>query len=135
VTAPETLPPWVKRMLETDPDGLVGRVAKLRPCRSCRRLVWRGRDQGAFVEADWQPTTPLGEVLALMAGRGTYRLVLTFDGYELMARDPWTIKAGRSKWPVVARHVCGAPALPAQVGTILDKPERPGADPNGPPPF
>lgn len=133
--ASKPLPAWVQRMLDVDPDALVGRVARIRPCRSCRALIWRGRDQGALVEADWQPTTQLGEVLALIAGRGTYRLVLTFDGYELMHRDPWTIKANRSQWPVVARHVCGAAPLPAQVGTILDKPERPGADPHGPPPF
>lgn len=92
---------------------------------------------GRLVECDLMPVTPLGEFLALAAGRETHPLLTAGLRYQLgWARAAWDISAPRRRdKPVLAQHVCHQPSLPIEANTILADNKNPGADQHGPPPF
>lgn len=98
-----------------DPRG-IGRSARWGACTRCNAPVLRGLDADmcAFqAEADPQPLTPIGEILALAGGRATYLL----DGKPpaLSFRDRHRIRTfPAAQFTVLPEHQCGAPALPTK---------------------
>lgn len=92
----------------------VSRAAKLRACTHCGHPVIRALDGDVLafdVSCDPDPIDPLGEVLALAAGRRTYDAIPTKTRLELEPRHPAHI-TGPHRYPVLAEHRCGQP-LPA----------------------
>lgn len=94
--------------------------ARPRKCRHCKAPVLAGLDDelcGFPTTVDPTPLSPIGEALALLAGRTTYRLD---KDQQLWRRDRWQI-AGQPAGTVdrlfphdvVASHSCGAPPLPS----------------------
>lgn len=134
------MPDWLRRHLEASghlsPDG-VTRAARTTHCRRCGAVVMRGLDgdKAAFpATVDPEPLTALGEVLALLAGRGTYELRWVGHRYELDARDQWQIQ-GRPPAEIhaVAEHACGSGLTAA--GYRPDDPTPPPTEYPDDPPF
>lgn len=129
---PQAFPDWLKRRLEMagllDPNTGATRRARARLCESCRRPIMRGitADHGGrSADADPTPLSPVGEALALIAGRQTLELRWT-DKYELDLRDKFRIEgqpAGTDGIDVLVEHQCGASPLPAFPSTLKDKPD------------
>lgn len=112
----------------------MGRNTTSRRCRQCKAAVLVGLDGDlcAFpTTADPTPLSPLGEALALLAGRATLHLRATPDGGRYLdRRDRWQIQgepAGTANrlfpFDVVAAHVCHSPPLPSIPTNLPDKPE------------
>lgn len=144
-TAPEAtrtpMPAWLREHLHA--TGKLGRDAITRRaktgfCDTCWSIVIRGLDAPIAalpVTVDPQPLSPLGEVLALAAGRRSYDLTWRGDRYELDHRDHWGIRtrpAGAINH-VVADHQCGhllpeiartekCPTPPRGINRIPDEP-------------
>lgn len=100
--------------------GLVSRAAQAGLCGNCRAPIMRGLDGdvAAFlVTVDPNPLDPLGEALALLAGRATFELRWQHGRYELEHRDAWSITARPAgthpRLDVVAAHTCRTPRLPS----------------------
>jgi hypothetical protein len=99
--------------------------AQLKPCKQCRITVWQGFDGevcALLAYADVMPLSAIGEVLALLDGRRTYRLMRRGERSALQVRDRWDIRthpAGQSSarctYDVLAQHRCGAAILPGLV--------------------
>lgn len=115
--------------LVDDHGHAVGRKAKARSCPVCRRAVMTGLSSafgGFAVSADPQPLSPMGEALALMAGRGTFSLRWLGDHYELDKRDHFRIRgspAGTKGIDVLVEHECAKPyggSIPNVVTTLRD---------------
>lgn len=91
-------------------------------CIGCGVAVWAGLSDdycARVVRIDPNPLSPFGEMLALLAGRGTFDLHREGEHWRLYVRDHWQIAgrpAGLVAWAwrcdVVTEHVCNQP-LPA----------------------
>jgi hypothetical protein len=91
-------------------DG-IGRSAQLRTCPHCRQWTIVGDDHfrcALRVTCDPIALDPIGEALALLAGRHTYDVW----GRELNRRTALHIKGGQSQ-TVIADHDCGNAATPS----------------------
>lgn len=100
------IPTWLAHRI-----GDTHRAAGLRTCPRCGAPILTGLDNDTAAltaRADPTPLTPLGETLALLAGRPTYNLTTTSGRKELHRRDEWHIK-GERRYPVIPAHKCGAP--------------------------
>lgn len=125
-----TIPTWLRQHLEAtglwNTDG-VSRTARPTSCRKCGAIVMRGLDDrvaGLVATADPTPITPLGEALAQLDGRWTYRLSWRAGHYELDDRDEWAIQARPAGTvEVLAQHRCHSPPLPA-CPSVLTQPRR-----------
>lgn len=104
------IPTWLTRHLATVAGARPGaRNLTAKTCRHCHAHVVTGLDADlmAFTAiADPAPVTPLGELLALLAGARTYDLTRAGHQYRLDVRDPGTIATSR-RHPVLAGHRCG----------------------------
>ncbi|MFC5744797.1 hypothetical protein [Actinomadura rugatobispora] len=101
-----TIPTWLLRT-----RGDVFRTAALRTCPHCHHPILTGLDDDTAarsVRADPTPITPLGETLALLAGRATFDLQAVYGRREMWRRDQWHIQSAR-RWPVLPEHRCGQP--------------------------
>lgn len=115
-----TLPNWLKERIGTPTRG---RGAKPARCIVCRADVLAGmnEDTSAFATiTDPIPLSPLGEALALLDGRRTYRLARHNQGLALWVRTHWDIQGhpASDENITLTDHKCGAPPLP----TITIKP-------------
>lgn len=109
-----TLPRWLRDRLGTPTRGRGCRATK---CIVCRGDVLAGFDEdqcAALVIADPTPLSPLGEALALIEGRRSYRLERYKDGAALWFRSHWQIQGAPASTEtiVLTDHKCGAPQLP-----------------------
>lgn len=87
-------------------------------CRHCHvpTVCALDADVCAFeVALDPTPLDPIGEVLALAAGRTTYDVVSAKTGPQIEPRNPFRIAQSR-RHQVLAEHRCGQP-LPADPGS------------------
>lgn len=124
------LPEWLVRHLQT--IGAIGndrvfRAARPARCRHCACPVLTGldADRMAWVATvDPLPLAPIGEALALLAGRSTYALHVGVGRCELQIRDRWQIQGSPAgtRYDVMATHVCGGPWLP-QAPTVSRVPD------------
>jgi hypothetical protein len=76
--------------------GNVGRTARPHNCASCGQYVLRGLDReygGRDTECDPEPLSPLGEVMALMAGLTTYESNWSGGQHTISRRDRYAIAA------------------------------------------
>lgn len=95
----------------------IGRRAKVRTCKTCGAVTLVGLDAdrcAGEAHVDLRPLTALGEALALLAGRSTYRLRV-IGRLSLDHRTRWHITstpAGRGDFDVLADHVCHSEPLP-----------------------
>lgn len=92
-------------------SGFITRKAKYRHCpRGCGLIVLTAIDDIGFTTTcDPHPTTTLGELQALLAGRRTYTTV----GEELVYRAAHRIVArDTDREPVYVQHECGIPPPP-----------------------
>lgn len=102
----------------------------------CGAVVIVGDDDdrmAATARVDPIALTPLGEALALVAGRGTYELRRRASIPELDRRDMWTIPARSAGiHTVLADHVCGGAPLPSRGDPIDlgDRDTRSAGDPD-----
>lgn len=115
-------------------EDKVTRTAQHRRCTTCRARILAAIAYGMRVDVDPTPLNPEGELLALIAGRTTYR----YAGGELAWRAPADIRtqpAGASRTgDVVPEHRCGSPPLPTGPGINL-RTEKARPDYSGNPPF
>jgi hypothetical protein len=128
------IPPWLARHLEDSgvlsPDGAT-RAARASRCTRCGALTLRGLDAdvGAFTAViDIDPTTAVGEVLALATRRWTYFLLREANSsgkriWTINRREPTRIAANRPDH-IMVEHRCGqplpkAPQPPAPKPTTL----------------
>lgn len=135
----EVIPDWLAKHLEDTgklgPDR-IGRAARAHRCKDCGQLILTGLDNdmcAVVAHADPTPLAPLGEALALIAGRGTYALHNAGDRLELVRRYDKQITgapAGTRNYDVVAGHTCDAVNLPSLPSVYA----RPAAL-TGPPPY
>lgn len=118
------------------------RAAKAVSCPRCRSPVMRGlcADWGGYsIDADPGPLSPMGEVLALLSGRGTFELRWLGDHYEIDRRDHFRITgnpAGTNGIDVLVRHDCelNAPIhLPTMATSLNDGPRSAKLLPDKPP--
>jgi hypothetical protein len=96
----------------------VGRAVQATACPRCHArtlTAYAGDIAQVLVKVDPEPLSPLGEALALLAGRYTCSLWRAGNRYELDLRDSFHIRtpAGSGKCDVHAEHRCGAPPLPS----------------------
>lgn len=106
------------------------RTARPGRCRTCKATILRGLDADlcAFpTTADPIPLSPIGEALALLAGRQTFHLRRTpgTTDLQLDRRDQWQIAGQPAATPdslfpadTVAEHKCWSPPLPAAKSLI-----------------
>ena len=119
MTATKIIPEWLKRHIEATTGAPLGaRKASGTRCRRCHARLLTGLDHDLCAGqalVDPFPLTPMGELLALLAGRPTYRLVPAGHGrFELDYRDEWQIaNKPPGKFDVLAAHKCNSPPLPA----------------------
>lgn len=114
---------WLWRHLEqtgvVGPDR-VGRTARATACRTCHGPTLTGLDNdmcATVAHADPEPIDTLGEALALLAGRKTYALHPSANGYELVLRYDKQIagaQPGARRYDVLAEHACNSAALPGR---------------------
>lgn len=100
------IPAWVARR-----HGDTFRNAGRHPCPRCKAPILSGLDDDTAarsVHADPTPINPVGEALALLAGRATFDLTAAGGKRQLWRRDEWHI-SGRRKFPVLPEHRCGQP--------------------------
>lgn len=74
--------------------GNAGRTARPRNCESCGRYVLRGLDReygGLNTDCDPEPLTPLGEVMALLAGMRTFESKWFAGQHTISYRDRYAI--------------------------------------------
>lgn len=129
---------WLWRHLEqtgvVGPDR-VGRSARATACRTCHSPTLTGLDNdrcAVVAHADPEPLDTLGEALALIAGRKTYALHQSANGYEFVLRYDKQIAAappGSRGYDVVAEHACNSAALPSRPSAYV----RAAALPDNPP--
>lgn len=126
------LPDWLVRRLEAAGviDSATGatRSARTAKCPVCQARVMRGLDAdfgSMSADCDPEPLAPLGEALALMAGRRTYVLRWRGNRYELDQRDQFSIRGApagsKAGQDVLAGHVCGGPELPTTRTRLVDQ--------------
>lgn len=90
----------------------IGRRARHRLCGQCQTVTLVGLDADTCAgeaQVDPHPITAIGEALALLTGRNTYRL-RTAGRLQLDHRTRWHITAEPANTvDVLAEHRCGAP--------------------------
>jgi hypothetical protein len=94
-----------------------GRRARGAVCGPCGRAVITGVDAdrcGLGAKVDPAPLTHSGELLAVIAGRWTYRLV----GDRLCRRDRWSLRTAADA--VHAEHRCHQPLPAAWLAPVPD---------------
>lgn len=136
----QVIPDWLARHLEDTgklgPDR-IGRAARAHRCKDCGQLILTGLDNdmcAGVAHADPIPLAPLGEALALIAGRRTYALHRGADRFELVLRYSHQIAgapAGTRPHDVLAEHDCSATNLPSLPSAYA----RPAMAPNDQPPY
>lgn len=119
IEPPTALPELlVRRLAETTGQGIKGRVQReaVTARHRCGGLVVVGLDDEAMAwpaYVDPIPLTQVGEALALLAGRNTYRLRGAYV-FTVTRRGPWDIERGWHDHPIVlASHECATP-IPAE---------------------
>jgi hypothetical protein len=136
-----TVPEWLARYLETTGKlgrDMIGRAAKVSRCDQCGALILTGLDAdrcAGVARVDTTALAPIGEAVALIAGRATYALYRVTGRVELTRRDRWSIAgspAGTRPYDVVAEHTCAAVDLPS-LPSAYDRPA--GAPATDDPPF
>lgn len=122
--------PYVRAYLEMvgaiGPDGIGLRV-QVSKCPGCGRSVLRGLDSrtaAVTVTADPAPIDATGQVLALLHGLSTYRLVphegSSSYGRRLSPRRSWHIAHDDGRHPVVSSHDCTkSPLVPRRAAASL----------------
>lgn len=116
-TAWSTLPPWWHQLPTTRPTT-ARRPAGTTSCPTCHEPLLVGLDNdicAAPARTDPTPLTPLGEALAHLAGRPTYRLRRNGRHLELDHRTHLEITHQPADHPhhdVLPAHACGTPPLP-----------------------
>lgn len=100
----------------------VTRTPKPRHCRDCGAAVIAAiTDLGLEVAVHPTPTTPGGELGALMAGSATYALL---DHGEMVHRDQYRIaKRNADQECTYIQHVCGMPQPERNTHFIKEKHE------------
>jgi hypothetical protein len=114
------MPEWLVRHLETIGamgNDRIGRGARPARCRHCSCSILTGLDgdrAAGVARVDPLPLAPMGEALAILAGRSTYALHVGAGRCELQIRDQWQIAGtpAGTRYDVMAAHVCGGPNLP-----------------------
>lgn len=111
--------PWLKQHLEdtgvwnTDGVSVRGKVRR----HPCGRYVVVVLSDGMWpVVVDITPLSPLGEALAVLAGRSTFALRDAGNRVEVDIRSAIEIKgspAGTERYDVVAAHECLSTELPS----------------------
>ncbi|MFB9620659.1 hypothetical protein [Brooklawnia cerclae] len=111
-------------------------------CRTCRAPVLSGldNDRMAFqVSVDWQPLDATGELVALLAGRATFRIEPSPSGNpRLTRRTAEAITRPRrwwEAWDIIPEHRCGAPPLPTAGSRLLHRPGFGDLPADAPAPF
>lgn len=111
-----TIPTWLKDRLGTPTRN---RGCKATKCAfGCRQDVLAGFDEDDMALpaiVDPVPLAPLGEALARLQQRKTYRLARHNQGLALWVRTALEISnhPASDEWIVVAEHKCHAPPLPS----------------------
>lgn len=105
----------------------ISRRAKDRTC-VCGAAILVGLDAercAGEAKVDVAPVTAVGEALAILSGRATYRLY-TAGRLELDHRSRWHITGDSAEAvTVLAEHVCGSSPLPTRPATIPTTKELP----------
>jgi hypothetical protein len=108
------MPTWLRRHLEQtgrlDTDGC-SRTIRAGHCPDCHTPTVRGLDSdicGMPVRCDTDVLDPVGELLAVAAGRITYDVTGPARRPQLDPRRPAHI-TGPRRYPVLAEHRCGHP--------------------------
>jgi hypothetical protein len=109
-----SLPAWLRDRLGSSTRGRGCRAAK---CIVCKADVLVGFDEDVCaraVVADPHPLSELGEALALIEGRRSYRLAKRGEGMALWYRNRWMIQgegASDTVW-VLTDHKCHSATFP-----------------------
>lgn len=136
MTHREGLAPWLKQHLIAqgilDENG-IGRRAVVRTCPTCKATTITGLDDDTAAltaRVDPHPLTPLGEALALIDGRPTYRLHRDGGRLVLDTRTHLDIQAHpagtRLGEDILRTHHCGSPPI---VGPLEAPTQHPSARP------
>lgn len=115
------MPDWLVRHLQNIGamgNDRIGRRAKPSRCVKCGAVILVGldADRCAWVaKVDPLPLAPIGEVVAILAGRSTYALHVGVGVCELQHRDRWQISGSPAgtRLDVLAAHRCGTTHLPS----------------------
>lgn len=97
----------------------ITRGAKEYRCPKCYQICFRGLDDdkcAGVAVVDTRAVGPMGELVALLAGRATYSLRRAGGRLELDYRDDFRIRgepAGSPNLDVLVQHVCGS--VPSQL--------------------
>lgn len=126
------MPDWLVRHLQTIGamgNDRIGRQARTSRCVKCRAVILVGLDGdrcGWVARVDPLPLAPIGEAVALLAGRSSYALRIGVGVCELQYRDRWQIlgSPAGTRFDVLAEHACGAGSLPS-APTVNQMPEPP----------
>jgi hypothetical protein len=117
---------------------MIGRAAKVSRCDQCGALILTGLDGdrcAGVARVDTTALAPIGEAVAIIAGRATYALYRITGRVELTRRDRWSIAgapAGTRPYDVVAAHTCAAVDLPS-LPSAYDRATNVAAATNEPP--
>jgi hypothetical protein len=109
-----SLPKWLRESLGTPVRGRGAAAAK---CIVCKADVIAGFDEDLCARAvvvDPHPLSELGEALALIEGRRSYRLAVRGEGMALWVRNQWQIAgegASDTVW-VFTDHKCHTVPFP-----------------------
>lgn len=128
-TAPDAVvepKPALLDLVRTNPGRTTGRHLKAGRCRACRAPILRGLDEDLCAlraETDPTPLAPLGEAMALLAGRKTYDLARDLGNWQLTRRGRWRIAGTRTGVDIVPAHRCHDHTLdPFAIPTIHTSP-------------
>ena len=131
-----SLPKWLQQRLGTPTRGRGVRHVKC--AFGCRRDVLAGFDEdvaASLAIVDPVPLSPLGEALARIEGRVTYRLGRHNDGSALWQRTALNITSAPASAEAIvfADHKCGHAPLPSV--EVKAAPDAKGPDYDAEPPF
>jgi hypothetical protein len=111
------------------PGRIATRRARMTFCTTCGHTVMRGllpMPTPWAVDLDPAALTPVGEALALLAGRTTYDLYFRYDHYEIEHRCDWEYAHDEPAYRVhvdtVVEHVCHELANWPRVSSKLPRP-------------
>lgn len=131
------VPKWLKDRIGVPTRG---RGCKATKCLVCQQSILAGLDEDQMAMpalVDPIPLSPLGEALALMDGRHTYKLARHKQGLALWRRTHFNIRAhpASEETIVVADHKCGGPKFPAVEIQSLPARSKKGLPYDDEPPF
>jgi hypothetical protein len=110
-----TLQAYLEQTGRADVDG-VRRKARYTRCGDCGAEVLVGLDAdvaGCVRMTDVVDLDRTAELVALLTGRRTLRVLELPDGLRFAHRQPEVIRSAKQDRPVVADHRCGAPPIPS----------------------